>query len=46
MSEEDRWRDRLCLLDEEEKGDMEALVKQKVEEMKERVLAWDMGTST
>lgn len=42
VSEEERWRDRLCLLDSEEKEGMEMLVKRKLEEMKERVLAWDV----
>ncbi|KAJ6183684.1 hypothetical protein N7519_004985 [Penicillium mononematosum] len=38
---EDVWRERLDLLSEEEKDEMEKLVAKKVEEMESRVLAWD-----
>ncbi|KAJ6119238.1 hypothetical protein N7523_003518 [Penicillium sp. IBT 18751x] len=35
------WKERLNLLDENQKGEMERLVTRKLEEMEERVLAWD-----
>lgn len=38
---EDVWEKRIELLDEKEKNSMEPLVQQKLEDMKERVLAWD-----
>ncbi|CAI7629991.1 unnamed protein product [Penicillium glandicola] len=38
---EDAWRQRLDLLSEEEKDEMEILVAKKVKEMESRVLAWD-----
>ncbi|KXG47692.1 Aminoglycoside phosphotransferase [Penicillium griseofulvum] len=37
----DAWKERPEYLDDEERGDMERLVVQKLEEMKSRVLAWD-----
>ncbi|KKK12372.1 hypothetical protein ARAM_006099 [Aspergillus rambellii] len=39
--EEDAWRQRLGLLDDAEKEEMERLVAQKLQEMETRVLAWD-----
>lgn len=41
IAEEDRWKQRLCLLDGEDRDHMGRLVNQKLEEMKERVLAWE-----
>ncbi|KAJ5780265.1 hypothetical protein N7457_005425 [Penicillium paradoxum] len=38
---EDAWRQRLDLLSDEQKYEMERLVAQKVKEMESRVLAWD-----
>ncbi|RAH62094.1 phosphotransferase family protein [Aspergillus piperis CBS 112811] len=38
---EEAWRDRLDLLDEQERDKMEELVSRKLEEMESRVLAWD-----
>ncbi|KAJ5162048.1 hypothetical protein N7492_007440 [Penicillium capsulatum] len=38
---EDAWKQRLNLLSDEEKDEMERLVAQKLEEMESRVLAWD-----
>ncbi|CEJ59323.1 hypothetical protein PMG11_07951 [Penicillium brasilianum] len=38
---EEAWKERLDLLDEKEKYDMEQLVARKLEEMKTRILAWD-----
>ena len=38
---EDVWEKRIELLDEEEKMSMEPFVQQKLEDMKERTLAWD-----
>lgn len=38
---EEAWRERLNLLDRQEKDDMEELVSRKLEEMESRVLAWD-----
>ena len=35
------WKERLVLLDENQKGEMERLVTRKLEEMEDRVLAWD-----
>ncbi|KAJ5561296.1 hypothetical protein N7461_000057 [Penicillium sp. DV-2018c] len=35
------WKERLELLDDTQKSDMEWLVKRKLEEMEDRVLAWD-----
>ncbi|KAJ5129526.1 uncharacterized protein N7515_005565 [Penicillium bovifimosum] len=35
------WKERLNLLDENEKVEMERLVTRKLEEMEDRVLAWD-----
>lgn len=35
------WKERLDLLDETQKGEMERLVTRKLEEMGDRVLAWD-----
>ena len=35
------WKERLDLLDENQKGEMERLVTRKLEEMENRVLAWD-----
>lgn len=40
-SPEEAWRERLILLDEREKDEMEKLVARKLEEMKTRTLAWD-----
>jgi hypothetical protein len=37
----DAWKERLEYLDDEERGDLERLVVQKLEEMKSRGLAWD-----
>ncbi|CEJ62014.1 hypothetical protein PMG11_10529 [Penicillium brasilianum] len=37
----DAWKERMGLLDETQKGDMERLVKRKLEKMEDRVLAWD-----
>ncbi|KAL4913334.1 hypothetical protein BDW62DRAFT_205661 [Aspergillus aurantiobrunneus] len=45
LSEEDRWTERLELLDEEEKKAMEVLVKRKLGDMKRRVLAWETDES-
>ena len=39
---EDSWEKRLELPDEKEKMSMEPLVQQKLDDMKERVLAWDL----
>lgn len=41
VPEGNRWKQRVDLLDEEEKYYMEELVNQKFEHMKERVLAWE-----
>ncbi|KAE8354815.1 phosphotransferase family protein [Aspergillus coremiiformis] len=42
VPEEDRWKQRIDLLDEEEKDNLEELVSRKLfEEMKERVLVWE-----
>jgi aminoglycoside phosphotransferase (APT) family kinase protein len=38
---ETAWKERLYLLDEKEKYDMEQLVARKLKEMKTRILAWD-----
>ncbi|KAJ6148706.1 hypothetical protein N7497_010688 [Penicillium chrysogenum] len=38
---DDAWRERLGLLSDEEKDEMEELVAKKVKEMESRVLAWD-----
>ncbi|OOQ83223.1 phosphotransferase family protein [Penicillium brasilianum] len=38
---EEAWKERLVLLDEKEKYDMEQPVARKLEEMKTRILAWD-----
>ncbi|RDW67429.1 uncharacterized protein DSM5745_09295 [Aspergillus mulundensis] len=46
LSNEDRWKERLELLDEKGKEDMEALVKRKMEEAKERLLAWEPDEAT
>lgn len=35
------WKERLNLLDENQKAEMERLVTRKLEEMEDRVLAWD-----
>ncbi|PYI09414.1 hypothetical protein BO78DRAFT_394913 [Aspergillus sclerotiicarbonarius CBS 121057] len=43
---EEAWKDRLHLLDEEEKTQMEKLVTHKLEDMKTRVLSWDPDEST
>lgn len=40
-SPEDAWKERLSLLDEKEVDDMKKLVSRKMEEMKDRPLAWD-----
>lgn len=40
-SPEEVWQERLDLLDEKEKDEMEQLVTQKLKEMESRVLAWD-----
>ncbi|KAJ5466998.1 hypothetical protein N7475_004750 [Penicillium sp. IBT 31633x] len=40
---ESAWEERIELLDEDEKQTMEALVQQKMQEMEERVLAWDLN---
>ncbi|GFG09724.1 hypothetical protein IFM61392_06031 [Aspergillus lentulus] len=40
-SPEEAWKDRLGLVDEKEKYEMEQLVARKLEEMKTRDLAWD-----
>ncbi|KKK17955.1 hypothetical protein AOCH_007160 [Aspergillus ochraceoroseus] len=41
VSEQDRWKERIDLLDQEEKNYMEEFVSRKLEEMKERILAWE-----
>ncbi|KAL4901175.1 hypothetical protein BDW74DRAFT_187830 [Aspergillus multicolor] len=46
ISDEDRWTERIDLLDERGKEDMETLVKRKMEEAKERVLAWEPDEAT
>lgn len=38
---EDRWRDRLGLLSDQERKDMESLVTRKLQEMEDRVLKWE-----
>ena len=38
---EEAWRQRLDLLNDEERGELEELVAQKLKEMESRVLAWD-----
>jgi hypothetical protein len=38
---DDVWKHRLCLLNDEEKGEMEDLVAQKLKDMETRVLTWD-----
>lgn len=38
---DEAWRERLSLLDETEKDEMERLVTRKLEEMEDRALAWD-----
>lgn len=38
---EETWRERLNLLNEKERDEMERLVTQKLEEMETRVLEWD-----
>lgn len=38
---ETAWEERLHLFEEEKKGEMESLMRQKTEDMKERVLVWD-----
>ncbi|KAJ5627468.1 hypothetical protein N7528_004895 [Penicillium herquei] len=43
---EDAWRQRLDLLDDTEKEEMEMLVAQKLKEMDTRVLAWDPDSYT
>ena len=43
---EDAWKERLNLLDEKEMDDMEKLVSRKMEEMKDRPLAWDRDEYT
>lgn len=40
-SPESAWKERLDLLDEDEKDEMEKLVAQKLTEMESRVLSWD-----
>lgn len=40
-SVENEWEERLGLLDEADKRTMESLVEHKIEDTKERVLAWD-----
>lgn len=40
-SPEEAWKERLHLLSEKEKNEMELLVARKLEEMKTRILAWD-----
>lgn len=40
-SPEEVWKDRLGLLDEKEKDEMEQLVTRKLKEMNTRILAWD-----
>ncbi|KAJ5481188.1 hypothetical protein N7539_007082 [Penicillium diatomitis] len=37
----DAWKERLNLLGEDQKAEMERLVMRKLEEMEDRVLAWD-----
>ncbi|KAJ5948240.1 hypothetical protein N7466_001255 [Penicillium verhagenii] len=37
----DAWKERLHLLDDTQRGEMEGLVTKKLEEMEDRVLAWD-----
>ncbi|KAJ5109393.1 hypothetical protein N7456_006068 [Penicillium angulare] len=43
---EDAWKQRLDLLSDKEKDEMEKLVVQKLEEMETRVLAWDPDEHT
>ncbi|KAJ5935985.1 hypothetical protein N7454_005283 [Penicillium verhagenii] len=38
---EDAWKERLCLLSDEERDEKELLVTKKLQEMESRVLAWD-----
>ncbi|RMD44981.1 hypothetical protein DV735_g102, partial [Chaetothyriales sp. CBS 134920] len=40
-SEDDRWKERIQLLSEDERASMEEVVAKKMEEMTTRVLAWD-----
>ncbi|KAJ5621849.1 hypothetical protein N7528_005081 [Penicillium herquei] len=40
-SEDDRWKDRLMILTDDEKANMEKIVERKMEEMGTRVLAWE-----
>ncbi|KAF7718471.1 Aminoglycoside phosphotransferase domain-containing protein [Penicillium ucsense] len=44
-SPEEAWKERIDLLDEEEKDEMERLVARKLKEMNSRVLAWDPDES-
>lgn len=41
VPEEDRWEERVSLLYQEEKRQMEQLVNLKLGQMEERVLAWE-----
>lgn len=40
-AEDDRWKERVELLTEDERADMEKMVEKKLEEMNTRVLAWE-----
>ncbi|KAK2776507.1 hypothetical protein FQN53_002678 [Emmonsiellopsis sp. PD_33] len=40
-AEDERWKERIDLLSEDERADMEKVVGKKLEEMKTRVLAWE-----
>ncbi|KAJ5707841.1 hypothetical protein N7488_007642 [Penicillium malachiteum] len=40
-SEDDRWKERLDILTDDEKANMEKIVERKMEEMRTRVLAWE-----
>lgn len=40
-TEDDRWKERLHLLTEDERADMEKVVEKKLEQTTTRVLAWE-----
>lgn len=40
-TDDDRWKERIDLLTEDERANMEKVVKEKLEETRTRVLAWE-----
>ena len=40
-TEDDRWKERIDLLTEDERAKMDKIVEKKLEEMETRVLAWE-----